>query len=275
MASKETGLVVVNPGPVSSRIRRVLTFMRPFWRNAGVAILVAALVLAAQLTLFGKSQVGVYIDALSLAGLVALALLSEKSRQLAISVAILPLANLISMSLPQSTRFDQVTVFYDALLLLALVYRFMFSFDYPVAATRLTKRGYLVALPLMVVVGQALGGIGYALLRNQYDYGHISLPLVAASTVVYAVAEAMLFQGLIQQRAMQILHPGMAAVLATVLYVATSFGHTGSYLAPLFALLLGATMAAAYYVKQNLLLVITLNAATKLIYFGLLATFVL
>jgi membrane protease YdiL (CAAX protease family) len=139
----------------------------------------------------------------------------------------------------------------------------------------MTRHGYLFALPLMVVFGQLLGLVGFGLLRHQYDFRDSTLPLVALGSVVFAIAEESLFRGLIQQRAMLLFNPKLATALSAALYAGLMFGHRGGLLSPVFGALLGTSLAIVYYKKQNLLLTITINAATKLTYIGLVAIFVL
>ncbi len=255
-------------------------FARPFKalaalrQNWWLAPVVAVLVAASQLALWWKPAFGVYVNAAVFVAFCALALWREVYRKLAISLAILPVTTMITLSLPQSSDFAQAVVFYDALLLLTLIYRFWFTIDEPLPNTSLTARGYGVTLPLMLVVGQLLGTVGYLMLRNFYAYTPTSLPLVAAASVVFAIAEEMLFRGLIQQRAAKIIHPALAAVLSTLLYTFVSISHS-TPLVPLFALLSGAVLGFTYYKKQNLMLTITINVMSKLAYIGLLATFTL
>jgi membrane protease YdiL (CAAX protease family) len=229
---------------------------------------------AAQIALLVNPIVGVYVNAAAFAALVALALRQAAARQLAISAAILPVANMVTLSLPQSSAFNQSMVFYDALLLVALLYRFWFTLDQPLPYSRLAAKGYAFALPLMVVLGEALGVLGYGMLRNHYPYHGVSLPLVALVVVVLAITEETFFRGLIQQRAALVMSPILAATLSTLLYTLVSIGHV-TILAPLFALLAGAVLSLTYYKKQNLVLTTTINAAMKLTYLGLLASFTL
>lgn len=256
---------------VFARPFKALAVLRQNWWLAPV---VAVLVAASQLSLWWKPTLGVYVNAGTFVVFCALALWRESYRKLAISLAILPVATMITLSLPQSSDFAQAVVFYDALLLLTLIYRFWFTIDEPLQNTSLTMRGYSLTLPLMLVVGQILGTVGYFMLRNFYAYAPTSLPLVAVTSVVFAIAEEMLFRGLIQQRAAKIVHPALAAALSALLYTFASISHS-TPLVPLFALLSGAVLSFTYYKKQNLLLTITINAMSKLAYIGLLATFTL
>lgn len=217
---------------------------------------------------------GAYLNAVMLAMLVALALMHQTARQLAIAVAIIPTAMMISLVLPPTTVFAQTVVFYSILLVLGLIYRFMFSLDFPMQRTRLKWRGYLWRVPLMLVLGQVLGTIGYAMLRHHYPFGGISLPLVSLVAVVFGLTEEIFFRGLIQQRGTVVMHPIMAAVLSALLFTMTSVGHF-SYLVPLFAFVLTAAISITYYLQQNLVLTMAINIATKLVYIGLLASFTL
>lgn len=258
----------------SSIVKATLKSLRPLLKNSWLFAAISLAILIVQVSLFVNPTFGIYINAIVFALLVRLAIWQDKARQLAISVAILPVATMISLSLPQTTLFARSVVFYDAILILGLIYRFMFTLNQPLKSTQLTRRGYLVVLPAMVVLGQLLGALGYFMLRHQYTFGHTSLPLVATTAVVFAIGEEVVFRGLIQQRAAKVLHPIMAAGLATVLYTAFSFGHNGSYLAPVFGLLMGAILATIYYKKQNLVLTICVNTVSKLVYVGLMASFI-
>jgi membrane protease YdiL (CAAX protease family) len=260
--------------PFKKNASSVAANMRPLFAHFWIFAWIIVAVAAAQLSLFGKPVVGVYVNAAAFASLIALALWQERARQLATSVAILPVATMVNLSLPQTSAFAQAVVFYDSILILALIYRFAFTIDFPLSNTRLSLRGYAFALPLMLVAGQVLGTLGFVLLRHQYAYGNTPLSLVAAVAVLFAISEEMLFRGLIQQRATQLLHPALAAALSALTFAAFTFGHTGSYLSPLFGLILGLALAATYYKKQNLILTITINAATKLAYVGLIAGFI-
>jgi membrane protease YdiL (CAAX protease family) len=258
----------LKPGTV-----KTYRFLKPVVRAGWPMALIILLVGAAQLTLLWRPVVGIYFNAAALAVLVGLALWSEKLRQLAISVAIIPVATMVILSLPQTSVFAETVVFYDALLILALIYRFMFTIEYPLAETRLGLKAYALAIPLMLVIGQALGVLGYFMLRTHYTFGNTSLPLVGATVVVFALAEETLFHGLIQQRASRVMHPILAAILSTFLFVLMSIDST-TIIAPLFALILGAVLSFTYYKKQNLVLTMAINAMCKLAYVGLLATFV-
>jgi membrane protease YdiL (CAAX protease family) len=254
-------------------LKRLANIAKPLWKRSWLALAIIFVILAAQLTLLWRPVVGIYFNAAALAILVGLALWREKIRQLSIAVAIIPTATMIVLSLPQTTTFAQMVVFYDAILVLGLIYRFMFTLDYPLKNTHLSLKEYAFSLSLMAVAGEALGATSYVMLRHHYVFGTTSLPLVAATVVVFAFAEETLFRGLIQQRAAQVMHPLLAAILATMLFTFTSINDM-TYLAPLFSLILGTVLSYTYAKKQNLLLTGTINALAKLTYIGLMASFV-
>jgi membrane protease YdiL (CAAX protease family) len=269
-----TAVAVIPTRNHRTSVMHALRSLKPLFQNFWLFILIIVVLLGTQISLFEKPIVGVYVNAVAFAALVGVGLWREQVRQLAISAAILPVSLMITLSLPQTSTFAQAVVFYDAILLIGLVYRFMFTLDEPLANTRLNLRGYLTALPLMIVIGQAAGVLGYGLLRHQYTFGTTALPLVAATSVVFAISEEVLFRGLIQQRAAKVLHPVVAAALSAILYALFTFGHAGSYLAPLFGLIMGIILSTTYYKKQNLILTIAINAGSKLTYIGLMAAFV-
>ncbi len=259
-------------------IRKYLTAVKktvaPLARHGYLWILTIGLLIAAQATLIWAPRVGIYINAVALAGLVTIAITQVAARALATSMAILPVATMITASLMPHTVIGQTSVLYAALLLLAITYRYIFTFDEPAAKTKLTLKGYGLALPLMIVGGQAVGAIGYLFLRHHYPYNGYSLPLIALAAVVFAFAEEMFLRGLVQQQGSKLFHPAMAAFGTTILYVLLSIDHHTMLSIPA-ALLLGATLSFTYYKKQNLILTTTINAAAKLAYIGLVATFIL
>jgi membrane protease YdiL (CAAX protease family) len=262
---------IVNP--VWKFIKKIVKALKPVWKSSWVMLGIIIVIAIAQLTLLWRPIVGIYFNAAALAILIGLALWKEKIRQLAIAVAILPIATMVVLSLPQTTTFAQMVVFYDVILVLGLIYRFMFTLDYPVKNTHLSLKEYAFSLSLMAVAGEILGIVSYGMLRHHYVFATTPLPIVAASVAVFAFAEETLFRGLIQQRAAKVMHPWMAALLSTMLFTLTSI-NTMTVIAPLFSLLLGAVLAVTYYKKQNLVLTGTINVLAKLTYIGLMASFV-
>ncbi|HUD81185.1 MAG TPA: CPBP family glutamic-type intramembrane protease [Patescibacteria group bacterium] len=258
---------------ISKSIRKGIKSLKPYFKDFWIFAYIVVVLVGAQVTLADKALAGVYVNALAFILLVGLALWQKRARMLAISAAILPVANMINLALPQSTRYAQTVVFYDSILALALVYRFIFVLDQPVKESKLGKWGYLTVLPLMAVIGQVLGVIGYVMLRHHYTFGTTSLPLVAACTVIFAVAEETYFRGLIQQRGSMLFNPVLAAILSLILFTFTTIGHV-TILAPVFALILGIVLVTTYFNKNNLILTMTINAVTKLVYVGLMAAFI-
>jgi len=254
----------------ASAQRSYAQIQQNLWVAAGTLIAIAA----STLTLTFHPVAGVVVNAAVLAFLIGLALWREPVRKLATSVAILPVVTLLSLSLPATNAFAESAVIYASLLLLTLVYRYIFTLDQPLTFSRLTLRGYGLALPLMVVLGQVLGVLAYGLQRHSYSFSATPTALVALAAVVFAAAEEMFFRGLVQQQAAKVMHPVIAAILSAGLYTIVSINHA-TILAPLFGLITGAVLAATYYKKQNLILTTTINAAAKLTYIGLLAAFVL
>jgi membrane protease YdiL (CAAX protease family) len=254
--------------------RRLQRWYASFSRHLWVAAIILLAVAASATTLVFAPIAGVIVNAAVLVLLIGLALWKEPIRKLAISVGVLPVALMLSASLPPHSAFVQSIILYVTMLLLTLVYRFIFTLEQPLSFTKLSLRGYAFALPLMVVLGQLLGLLGYGLLRQHYAYTNVDTGLVALCAIMFAFTEEMLFRGLIQQQAAKVMHPTVAAILSAGLFALVAINHT-TILTPLFALAAGAVLAATYYKKQNLILTTTINATLKLTYLGLLATFVL
>jgi membrane protease YdiL (CAAX protease family) len=255
------------------RIQHVCQASRPYTKNSPLGLILLICVAAPQLVLIHHSIGGSYVTVAAFAALVIIAAIKSNWRNLCLSTAIIPLALMVNLSLPKVSFFEQTVIFYAAILLLAQVYRYLFTLDEPLKKSTLSFRGYIVALPYMFVTGQILGIIGYSMLRHNYPFGHEALPVVAVTSVFFAIAETTLFQGLIQQQAARQFHPRIAAILAMLLYPIVTIGHTTIW-APVFALLVGAVLALTYYRKQNLLLTMTINALSKLAYVGLMASFI-
>ena len=273
------------PAPVNTGVERMHTWvrgglersLRPVRATRGSSWIVAgyiALLVADQLTLAYVERFGLVFNIVVLFVLVAGALLSENLRKLSVSLAILPVAYMATSSFTTHNAFQKAAVFYGLLLVLTLVYRYLFTLEDDVERSRLKLRGHAFGLPLMLIMGEVAGVVGYAFLRHQYPYGHISLPLVAIASIVFAITEEMLLRGLVQKEAEKVVTPSAAVGLASVLYAALAFNsQTLLSIGP--AIVMGVVLALVYKFKQNLLLSIAINAAAKLTYIGLIATFVL
>lgn len=216
---------------------------------------------------------GLYGTVTTLVALAVLGITVERYRGLAIAASLLPLATMVTLSLPQDSALAQSGVFYAVLLLLGLTYRYLYAHDEP-NSDKLGWRAYARGIPLMVVYGQLLAGAAYALLRHDYPYEASTLGWVAVCAVVFAFAEEVVFRGFIQERASRLLHPAGAAVFAAVVYAAMSIS-LGSWAALAFGLVAGSLLSAAYYATRSVLLTTVLNATAKLMFLGLLATYVL
>jgi membrane protease YdiL (CAAX protease family) len=271
--------------PRRQRIASAITRIRaPFIRfnNAVKAIafntwlisIYMLLIGVTQLTLIGYPIAGLYVNVLMLVVMIIVALWRVDARKLSISLAILPVTQMLSSTIPAGNAFRAACIFYGTILLLSLIYRYLFTLDEPVEATALKTRGHAFGIPLMLVLGEVVGCIGYGFMRHHYPYMHISLPLVASASVIFAFAEEMFLRGLVQQQASQLVHPVIAGALTSVMFVFLAVGNiTPLTIAP--AVALGVVLSAVYHYKRNLLLSTTINAAAKLTYVGLVATFIL
>jgi len=263
---------------ISRFVSSTLNFIRRNRRlgsDIWIFFYIAVVVVATQLILAYRPLGGVYVDGAAIVLLTIMALSREKARFLVISVTVLPVANLLILALPTQPAFTQSVIFYDTLLLLSLIYRYWFSIDQPVNRTSLKLKNYLLLLPLMIIIGQVLGFIGYGLLRHHFAFNHQgSLWLISLAAIIFAFTEEMLFRGLIQAEAMKIMSKVLAGILSAGLYAVLFIDHT-SLLPFLFGLIAGSVISAVYYLKPNLVLTTTINASMKLIYIVLLATFVL
>ncbi|MDB5184228.1 MAG: hypothetical protein JWN38_36 [Candidatus Saccharibacteria bacterium] len=275
-AAAETLVVVAEPTEpvVQRRGSLIMRAIRKPNRNTWHVVLAAVLIVATQLTLIWANTVGLYLNILTLIILSAAALWKDHYRKLGISLAVLPVAQMVSSTIVASDAFRAAAVFYGAILILTLAYRYLFTLDEPVEFSRLNLKGYAIWLPMAVVLGEVGGLVGFSFLRHQFPFRDISLPLVAAAAVVFAITEEMFMRGLIQPHAAKVVHPYLAAALTAVLYAVLSISHA-SLLTIGPAIIMGIVLAVVYTLKRNIVLTITINALTKLTYIGLLSAFVL
>lgn len=247
--------------------------LQPYRKNLWVAPAILLAVAVPQVSLLWQPMLGAYATSTALILLLALALRLQKVRQLALSAAIIPTAMLISLGVQQQDAFARSAEFYDVILFLALIYGDMFSITKARGVLSLKKK-YLVLLPLMVMVGQVLGAVGFGMVHGQYPYTEAPLALVAGSAVIFGIAEELLFRGLIQHQALKVVHPVVAAVIASLAY-AVVFAVHGSIMPFAFSVIAGGVLSGIYCFKQNLLLTTVANVAMKLVFVGLMATFIL
>lgn len=217
---------------------------------------------------------GAYGTVAALVLLLVIALKDDKCRKLALAASILPLALMAMAVYPyNSDSFSRSWVEYDVMLLLAIVYSYLFR-------EKLAKKHQLKlkqlpqVVPMMVIIGEVLGVVGYWLLKNHYDFKGASLPLVALVVIVFAITEELLFRGLIQRQAMKLTNKKFAVAMTVAVYGAASIG-TNSMLPVLFGVVSALVLSTIYSMKQNLVLTSTANIAMKLTYVGLIASFVL
>lgn len=214
---------------------------------------------------------GAYAAALAFMLLVLFAGIVERYRSLATGAALLPLATIVSFSLPQETALAQTVVFYGALLGLGAMYLYLLRGEGTLLRPKHGWRTYAYGVPAVIILGELIGGLAY-LLQDAYPFDGSKTLLVGGAVIVFAIAEEVVFRGLIQRQAGRLFHPAVAAVLAAVLYAGASIGF-GSWPAFWTALAAGGVLAAVYAVTRSILLTTILNMTAKLVFLGLLATY--
>jgi membrane protease YdiL (CAAX protease family) len=217
---------------------------------------------------------GIYALYLVFAALLVIAVRSERLRNLAVAAAILPVSTMLTICLPHLTHLTDAAVFYGAILSFALVYRRMFASSKTGTVPEAGLVGSLADTIRMVLIGLVFGGEGYLVLRHYYLYQGTPLPLLVTVAVMSAVAEVMLFQGLIQEQASRVMRPSQAAILSTIAFTAANIG-SSSWLTAAFAATIGATIAMTYYSTRNLNLAILANVAMKVSFVCLMSSVVI
>jgi membrane protease YdiL (CAAX protease family) len=245
------------------------------WHNSllGYGLIVAA-VAVGQVSLFYQPKLGAYLTAAALALLMGIAAQSSANRKLALTAALIPLLSMINLSIVQQSAFEQTAILYSSMLVLALAYRIIMAPATTPVPSHLSLRGYLGSLPLMAITGALLGLLGYKLLTSSYIFGGIRLWQVIAVAIIGACAEEALFRGLIQRQATQLMRPVYAATITSLLFLTLSFSHFTAW-SLLVGALSTAILSTVYVIKPNLILTTTLNLASKLVYVGLVAKYLL
>lgn len=285
LSADSTEPAVVTTQPFTKGVQRMDTWMRgsfersfrpvrqtrsSFWILIGCMVLLAA----TQVVLAYNARVGIFMNLATLVVLLVIALFREDLRNISTSLAILPVVQMVASSFIFPNAFVRVTILYSVLLLLTLVYRYLFTLDAPREHSRLQLKGHAFGVPLMLVLGEAVGVLGFFFLRNDYPFAHVALPVVCLAMIVFAFAEEMFLRGLVQKQAEDVVKPWFSMALTSVLYACLAFTTT-TLLSIGPALAMGVVLALVYRYKHNLLLSVTINAAAKLTYVGLVATFVL
>lgn len=277
-ANNEQSDVTVGEMPAPTLAERRAEFSRKLAANSyGFFLLffILGAIGLSQLSLAIAPLAGVYANATALALLLLLALWEERARLAALAASVLPLVTMVNLALPQGSAFAQAGVFYGMLLALAFVYRKLFAREQPMQNIRLRLAGYVLVLPLFIVIGQALGVMAFGLLGGtggELPFEGVAAPLLTAGLGLFVVAEELFFRGLLQERAGRVMHPVLAIVLTSGAYAALTLP-LGNLAVTLFAAFANLLLSSAYYLKPNLILTITTNATLKLLHLGLFVTF--
>jgi membrane protease YdiL (CAAX protease family) len=230
-----------------------------------------SLIWITQLSLYWRPAIGVYVNAAAFVILLAVALMSEKLRQLATSTAILPVTYMAMLCLGHFSPLSTALIYYEILLALTLIYRHVFKLDESLDARRFSWRS-LPLIPTMILCGEALGVVGYALLRKHYAFYGEPLTLTLSSAVLFAIVEESYFRGLLQNLSTKATRPLWGVVTSVFMYAALNVSHQ-SLITIVFAAIAGLVLSLAYMLKQSLFLTSIMNATMKVIFIGTLYVF--
>jgi membrane protease YdiL (CAAX protease family) len=217
-----------------------------------------------QIVLLLRPNIGLYFNIGVLLFLFLSAYHSYNQRKLAISLAILPTSTLVTHFLTQPTKFGGMLEFYSIVLLLAVACGAIFHGHEPVLGKPF-KWHYSYLLPLMALIGAGLGALGYFVMKSQYQFSGDPRKTLIVSAVVFAIAEELLFRGLIQKLSTKLLNPVISISLVTLIYVLISMSRY-SFLPAFYAGIVCVALCLVYAKSQNILLTMTLNAASKISY---------
>lgn len=249
-----------------------MTIRKTTNQKLGLHIAIVASVVMSQILLLLAPLAGVFTNVVLLIFLSILALRDKKLRVVAIAVSVLPITNFICMAFPQTNTFNQALIFYCTMLLLAIVYRYMFIKDKSIRLKKLKFKNRSLFILSSIVMGVVLGALTYGLVRDQYQFIGTPLSTLAVALIVFAIAEELLFRGLIQEGVAKTVNSRFAAISTAILYTAAAIP-LGITTMTFIVLISGVVLSAIYYLKHSLMLTITTNLIGKFVLLGALAAF--
>ncbi|HEV2413136.1 MAG TPA: CPBP family glutamic-type intramembrane protease [Candidatus Saccharimonadales bacterium] len=243
---------------------------------AAILVLMAAIV-AAQVTSIRKPELAVYIDPVVFLSFAIASLLNSRLRKLLLAIAIIPFVDFVTIITASIHGFNQIIVFYEAILVTGLIVWSHFRVDNPKSEKLHIKIDWnrlALFASALIVVGEGLSALGYLMLPHSSPLLAIPFWRAMADTLLFAVGEVLLFQGLIQHQADKLVSPVVAFTLTTSLFVAMHTGNQALSANLVFAALSGAVLSISYSLRKNLITTGFLNIVVKCVYLSILATFV-
>lgn len=219
---------------------------------------------ASQVGLFLAPILGLYINTVVFAVCIVTALKWSHMRNVFLAIAILPIATMVSLVLPQEDLVLQLAIYYGVIFVLASTYWLIFR--------RVKQEKGLQPINLVVVFTLLIATLLIILITgNAIVWPGLPLALVVLGVLYFAVTEELLFRSLIQGEITKFVGMRYAVVGSAMLYVVSAINHT-ILLMPLLALITGLSLSFIYAKRQNLLLTSCMNAFFKgilLLYFAL------
>lgn len=238
-----------------------------------VLVLVSVIqILLAVVFLLGRyPHLGLFVLCAGLVYLMSYSVLIPGRRLLMASVSIILIVLLISITIPIQPLFLQIGFLYGLLLSLGSWYHLILK-----PQSQLIHPDQPVKFAWILVAmlpGMSLGVVtGLLVPLGSYWTGDLRISLICLSPLM-AIAEEIVFRGLIQDGAADTTHPMAAVVFSALVYgiVFLSWG----YLAALFACLVGLICAILYARTGSLFYSIILNSFWKIGFLLTVGTMVL
>lgn len=223
------------------------------WIGIGSCLLIGG----AHAALLFYPELGVYTNAFVFAVLIGLALARPYVQKLALVLAIIPASNMVGMALLPPNMFWLGVTQYGSWLVFGVIYWLLFS-----------RRPSLGSASTRLAAYVLLGGIAFGLFAFMVvgrppaftdSYWLLALTVIIGS----AVAEELLFRGLIQEQGNKIMRLGNAAALSVVLYTILSFGAQSVWM-PVVAFFASSILAGVYIRYRSLSLNVLLSSSMKI-----------
>jgi membrane protease YdiL (CAAX protease family) len=210
--------------------------------------------------------VSLYTYLLAVIALVWIGLVEQSARDIAVVLLVIPLTNILIISLPPALPLGRSAVMYGVVGCLAVVYSWLFRSHPTPAGVELTSRQQANVYSRMVIIGGIAGIIIYLAHGYRLPTG-MSLLMVTLLAPLAALAEELFFRNLLQRRATAVMRDQWAMLLAALVYTAM-LADFHSIIQSSLALFVGLALALAYYVHRTVLFTFVLNTAIKLSVIG-------
>lgn len=241
------------------------------WQRRALTAWLAGSVAIALVTVTLWPTIGVFVNAAVFTLLIATGMARPRLEKTTVLLAVIPMANLIIVTLPIEQPFARMATFYSILFGFATIYRLLLLRGHVFPQLRSGRGHSYIAASL--AVGAGLGILAsIALLGAPSWLSGVSLWLLIPSCVVFAVTEELLFRGLIMEQAARVVAAWRAIILTVIVYACLTLSLTSPENA-LVGCLSALVLCLTYRFTTNLVTTFAMNVAMKISFVVMLGVF--